>query len=147
MREGNAVGDGKRGHIEQAMHQHKSEEGPEERVGLLACGVVCQLRGIHGRIGLQEEKSDHRRTADEVTEGHEFFGGKFPIHKLIAEKHRHNRTQREGIENPRLLGVGESKARQVSKDQRQPRAPDGDFQDHHDEQFVADGGIHNSGRG
>ncbi len=57
------------------------------------------------------------------------------VGELIAEEHADDRRDRKGVENPGLLARREAQTRQVAEDQRQPRAPDEELQDHHREQL------------
>ena len=59
------------------------------------------------------------------------------IGKLIAEEHADDRRDREAVQDPGLLAVRETEARQVAEDQRQPRPPDEELKDHHHEEFFA----------
>src|SRR6266566_2015725 len=60
-----------------------------------------------------------------MTERKELLRGKIAVGKLVAEKHAHD--------------CGDGKRIQ---DQRQPRAPDEEFQNHHEEKFEADCFVH-----
>src|SRR5262249_38317828 len=81
-------------------------------------------------------------TADKVTEREEFFGGEVAIGKLVAEEHADDGSDGKGIENERLLSGREPQAWQVTIDEGKPGAPNEKFQDHHQEQPQAQGGIH-----
>ena len=77
-----------------------------------------------------------------MAKGEKFLCGEISVRELIAKEHSHDGSEWEGIQNPRLLSGREAQAGQIAKDQRQPGAPDGDFQNHHQEQFEADGFVH-----
>src|SRR5262245_54742335 len=77
-----------------------------------------------------------------MRERQEFFGREIPIRELIAEKHSDNRSSREGIQNNRRLPKPEAQARQTAENERQPRAPDEEFEHHHQEELEARSGIH-----
>src|SRR5438067_12765731 len=70
------------------------------------------------------------------------LGREIPIGELIAEKHADNGGNREAAQNPGLLGRGEAQAGEVAEYEGIPRAPDEEFQDHHQEQLEANGSIH-----
>jgi hypothetical protein len=47
-----------------------------------------------------------------------FSAAKPPVGELIAKEHRHDRPDRERIENPGLLTIRESQARQIPENER-----------------------------
>src|SRR5947209_6900069 len=77
-----------------------------------------------------------------MAERQKFLGRKVAIRILIAEKHPDNRGDRERIQNPGLLPWREVEARQVTKNQRQPCAPDEELEHHHQKEFEARSIIH-----
>src|SRR5207249_823053 len=77
-----------------------------------------------------------------MTERKELLRGKIAVGKLVAEKHAHDCGDGKRIQDPRLLPWFESEAGEVAEDQRQPRAPDEEFQNHHEEKFEADCFVH-----
>src|SRR3974390_3028748 len=72
------------------------------------------------------------------------FGGEMPVGVLVAEEHPHDRRDRKRVENPGLLDRRKFHAWKVTIDQRQPAAPDEEFQHHHHEQPEADRVNHSS---
>jgi len=114
VRKGDGVGDGNGGDVEKAMHEHESEERPK-------------FAG--------EGEAEHGRAAHEMAEGEKFLGGEVPVGVLVAEEHADDGGDGKGVEDPGLFERGEIQAGQVAKNQRQPRAPDEEFQHHHDKEF------------
>ena len=116
MGESDRVGDRDGRHIEEAVHQHQGEKGPE---------------------GSGEAESEHGQAADEVAEAEESLGGEMPVGELVAEEHADDRGQGEGAQDPSLLDGREAQAGQVAEDEGEPGPPDEEFQDHHQEQLIA----------
>jgi hypothetical protein len=83
----------------QAMDEHQGEEGPE---------VARECQAQQGQ------------PAEQLAEGEESFRREIPVGELVAEKHRHQRRHREGIEDGRLLPGRKPQAGQVTEDLRQP---------------------------
>src|SRR6266571_1771406 len=77
-----------------------------------------------------------------MTERKELLRGEIAVGKLVAEKHAHDCGDGKRIQDPRLLPGFESEAGEVAEDQRKPRAPDEEFQNHHEEEFEADCFVH-----
>ena len=88
-----------------------------------------------------------------------------PVGVLVAEEHADDRRNREGVKNEGLFGEDEpeslgqhsmhdrlqgergvrcreSETWEIAKNWRKPRAPNEEFQDHHDEEPRANRGIH-----
>ena len=120
--EGQGVGDGDGGDVEEGVDEHEAEEERE------AGGP------IHGEDG---------DAADEVTEGHEFFGSEVAVGELGGEEDADDGGDGEGGADPGGLAFGEVEAilAHVAPDEGEPGAPDEELQDHHDEELVAFGGI------
>ena len=63
------------------------------------------------------------------------FRREIAVAELIAEKHADNGSDGKGVENPALFTRREAEARQITKDERQPRAPNEKLERHHHEQL------------
>src|SRR5438094_742936 len=93
--------------------------------------VSAGLGGVCGSVRLLDpEQRQDGRPADEVAEGDELLGGEVAVGELGAEEQRHQRSDVECPEDQRLLPLGEAQAGQVAEDQRQPRPPDEELQEH-----------------
>src|SRR5688500_15340879 len=71
-----------------------------------------------------------------------FFGGVITIGELMNEEHADDRGDRESGQNTGLFAGGKSEPRQGPEHHREPRAPDEEFQNHHEEQLEANAFIH-----
>ena len=120
--EGQGVGDGDGGDVEERVDEHESEEDGETG------------GPVHGEDG---------DAADEVAEGHEFFGGEVAVGELGGEEDADDGSNGEGGADPGGLAFGEVEAvlAHVAPDEGEPSAPDEELQDHHDEELVAFGGV------
>ena len=66
-----------------------------------------------------------------MAERKEFLRGEIAVRELIAEKHTDDGGHGKGIEDHGLFRGCEFQAGQIAENQRQPGAPDEEFQHHH----------------
>ena len=112
VRKRERVGDGDRRHVEEGVDEHQ----PKER-----------------REVLHEVHAEDRQAANEVAEGEELLRRERPVGELAGEEDADDRSDREGASHPRLLRRGEVEAvlPHVAPDQREPGAPNGELEHHH----------------
>ena len=91
---------------------------------------------------MRERETHHGHPADQMAERQKLLRRKIAVGELVAEKHPHDRREREGIQNERLLKRAETQCGQVAKNQGQPGSPYKKLQHHHEKQFEMDGSIH-----
>ena len=115
--EGQGVGHGQGGHIKQAVDQETNEERPE---------------GSHESRGYQSD------AAYQMAESEEFLRGKVSISELVAKKDPHNRRNAEHASGKVLLPLLKPKHGHVGEEFNLPSSPNGDLEDHHDEELILD---------
>jgi len=110
------IGHRQRWYVEQSVNEEAQEEGPER-----------------GAIG----GSEQRDAADEVAKRKEFFRREIAIGKLIAKKDPDERRDTEHASCQGLLPgfKVQSGGTHEGKDFDLPSTPNGDLEDHHDEEL------------
>jgi hypothetical protein len=73
-----------------------------------------------------------------MAEGQKFFRREIAVSELIREEDAHEGCNGKRAANESLLRSAEADGWHIAKDRRQPRAPDEEFQHHHQEEFESD---------
>jgi hypothetical protein len=76
-----------------------------------------------------------------VAEGQEALGREIAVGELVAEEDAHDRGDAKRATHQPLLILIEAQHAHVREDFDLPRPPDGDLEDHHEEQLDLDGRL------
>src|SRR6185295_10698016 len=91
--------------------------------------------------GVDAGEDPNEDCADEMAEGEEFFGVEPAIGDLAGDEGGEEGADGGDGEEPARVDGGDAKiARQISIEEREPCAPDGVLEEHHDGEFEVDFG-------
>ncbi len=87
-------------------------------------------------VGADLRQLPHEHAADDVADGEELFRGKITVGNLPGDERRDDGAERAHRKNiAHLRGCQPAMPREKGPEQRQPRAPDGVLQKHHERKF------------